>query len=55
MYYRPKGRDHLRTAAPAEMPFFRRRGFVPVKGQEKILEKNIGYDPEFLGETAHTV
>ena len=55
MYYRPKGRDHLRTAAPAELPFFRRRGFVPVKGQEKILEKNIGYDPEFLGETAHTV
>ena len=44
-----------RTRQETLAAFFRRRGFVPVKGQEKILEKNIGYDPEFLGETAHTV
>lgn len=55
MYYRPLGRDDLRTAAPAEMPFFSRRGFAPVEGEDGILEKNIGCDPEFLGDTAHTV
>lgn len=55
MYYRPLGRDHLRTAGPVELPFFRRRGFAPVAGRDGILEKNLGYDPEFLGDTAHTV
>ena len=55
MYYRPLGRDRLRTAGPAEAPFFARRGFAPAEGEDGILEKNIGYDPEFLGDTAHTV
>ena len=55
MYYRHLGRDHLRTAGPADLPLFVRRGFTPVKDGEDILEKNIGYDPEFLGDTAHTV
>ena len=53
MYYRPLGRDRLRTVGPAELPFFARRGFAPAAGG--VLEKNIGYDPEFLGDTAHTV
>ena len=55
MYYRHLGRDRLRTAGPAELPLFARRGFLPVEGGQGILEKNIGYDPEFLGSTAHTV
>ncbi len=53
-YYRPRGRTVLRAAGPAELPFFRRRGFVPA-GEPGVLEKNIGYDPEFLSETAHTL
>ena len=53
-YYRHRSRSALRTAGPAELPFFRRRGFVPA-GEPDILEKNIGYDPEFLSETAHTL
>ena len=54
-YYRPLGRTFLRTAGPAELPFFRRRGFAPAEGESGVLEKDIGYDPEFLGETAHTL
>ena len=55
MYYRPLGRDRLRTTGPAALPLFARRGFLPVEGEDGVLEKNIGYDPEFLGDTAHTV
>lgn len=53
MYYRPLGRERLRTNGPADLPFFVRRGFAPTP--DGALEKNIGYDPEFLGDTAHTV
>lgn len=53
-YYRHRSRSALRTAGPAELPFFRRRGFAPA-AEPGVLEKDIGYDPEFLSETAHTL
>ena len=51
MHYRPLGRDRLRLPAPeteAAERFCREFGFSPAD-DGRAWEKDIGYDPEFLG------
>ena len=51
MHYRPLGRDWLRLPAPeteAAERFCREFGFSPAD-DGRAWEKDIGYDPEFLG------
>ena len=51
LHYRPRGRDRLRLPPPvteAAAGFYREFGFAPVP-EGDAWEKNIGYDPEFLG------
>ena len=55
-HYRPLGRRCLRIALTpeesAQCPFFRDYGFVPAgRGEDgrEILEKDISFDPAFLG------
>ena len=51
LHYRPRKRDHLRLPPPeteAAAGFYREFGFAPAPDGD-AWEKDIGYDPEFLG------
>ena len=51
LHYRPRKRDHLRLPPPeteAAAGFYREFGFAPAP-EGDAWEKDIGYDPEFLG------
>ena len=53
MHFRPMGRDRLRLPPPGSAEaesFYRDYGFAPAP--DGSWEKDIGYDPEFLGGDA---
>ena len=55
MHFRPMGRDRLRLSPPdteEARSFCREYGFAPAADGSGVWEKDIGYDPEFLGDGA---